>query len=153
MVEGLQPGKMGEGLQPGEEGLFGICKFRQANAWLHTTPDRGSLQSSMGTLVLHEGTQHWISDRAVKVGVAFSTYALTTQVSLLEQCKHSAGILQLGSCLPGVFCQSPIFSNKEPQLEWSAGKYLKYFMGALPPIFSTDLGVMILTNYSIHSVK
>ena len=67
----------------------------------------------LGTLVLHEETHKWISDRAAKVGVAFSTYVLTTQVSLLEQCKHSVGILQLGSCLPGVFCQSPVFSNKE----------------------------------------
>ena len=119
MGEGLQPGKMGEGLHPGEEGLFGICKFRQANTWLHTTPDGGFLQSSMGKLVSHKRTKNWISDRAAKVGVAFSTYVLTTQVSLLEQCKHSVGILQLGSCLPGVFCQSPVFSNKEDP-SWSA---------------------------------
>ena len=86
----------GSGSTAREDGLFGIFRFSQAKTWLHTTPGGGSLQSSMCTLVVHERIPNWTSDRSVKV--AFSTYVLTTQVSLLEQCKHSVGILQLWSC-------------------------------------------------------
>ena len=114
MGEGLQPGKMGEGLQPGEEGLFGICKYRQANTWLHSTPDGGSLQSSMGTLVLHEWTQNWISDRAVKVGVALSFSLRAMQA----QCRYApTWVLLTWGLLPVTY----IFQQRRPRLEWFTG--------------------------------